>query len=323
MPRAIWKGSISFGLVNVPVGLYSATESKVVHFHQFDEKTGKRIHNKRVAEGSDRAIDYDDIVKGYEVSKGKYVMITPEELESVEPGPSRTIDIEDFIDLGEVDPVHFDKSYYLAPESGRGADKAYALLREAMTKSGKVAIARFVMRTKQYLGCIRPTGKVLVLETMFFPDEVRDPGDIEDVPGKVKLEPRELKAAQQLVESLSSRWDPKRYHDTYRERVLDLVKAKQKGREIVVEEREEERTDVADLMAALEASIREGRRQRAGGKLKTRAPSKKSSKKTSAGGGTLTKLAKDELVKRAAKADISGRSKMSKDELVDALKKAS
>src|SRR5687768_15454879 len=124
MPRAIWKGSISFGLVNVPVGLYSATESKDVHFHQFDEKSGKRVHNKRVPEGSNKEVDYDDIVKGYEVSKGRYVTVTPEELESVEPGPSRTIDIEDFIDLTEVDPIHFKKSYYLAPESGTGADKS-------------------------------------------------------------------------------------------------------------------------------------------------------------------------------------------------------
>ena len=312
MPRAIWKGSISFGLVNVPVGLYSATESKVVHFNQFDEKSGTRIHNKRVSEKG-KEVDYDDIVKGYEVSKGKFVMITPEELESVDPGQSRTIDIEDFVDLTEVDPVHFDKSYYLVPESGRGADKAYALLREAMTKSEKVGIGRFVMRTKQYLGCIRPSGKVLVLETMYFPDEVRDPGEL-DIPGKVKLEPRELKAAQQLVESLTSTWDPKRYHDTYRERVLELIEAKRKGKTVDVEPREE-REKVADLMAALEASITNIRE----GRSKKSSSSSSSTKKEQ----DLTSLSKDELQKRAAEAKVAGRSKMSKDELAEALQQAS
>ena len=311
MPRAIWKGSISFGLVNVPVGLYSATESKDVHFHQFEEDTGKRVRRKRVAEGTDREVEWDDIVKGYEVSKGKYVMITPEELESVEPGRSRTIDIEDFIDIDEVDPIYFEKSYYLAPESGRGAEKAYALLREAMTKSGKVAIGRIVMRGKQYLGCIRPRERVLVLETMFFHDEVRDAGDLEDVPGKVKIAPRELKAAQQLVESLTSAWEPDRYEDTYRERVLELIEAKRKGKEITVEPREERDDKVTDLMAALEASITSLRSGKGKGKGKGK------------GGDRLASLTKGELEERARKADISGRSRMTKDELVEALREAS
>ena len=256
MPRAIWKGSISFGLVNVPVGLYSATESKVVHFHQIDEKTGKRVHNKRVADGSNKEVEYDQLVKGYEVSKGKYVTITPEELEEIAPGASRTIDIEDFIDLADVDPVYFDKTYYLEPD-GRGADtgasKAYVLLREAMNKSEKVAIARFVMRGKQYLGCIRPSGNALVMETMYFPDEVRDPNDL-NIPKNPKLDDREVKAARQLVESLSSPWEPERYHDTYRERVLELIAAKKKGKTLDIEPAEE-RPRVDDLMAALEASI--------------------------------------------------------------------
>src|SRR3954471_47008 len=161
MPRAIWRGSISFGLVNVPVGLFSATESKTVHFNQLDRKTKKRVHQKRVVDGSNRDIDFDEIVKGYEVTKGNYVVVEPDELESVAPGASRAIDIEDFVDIADIDPVQYDKSYYLAPESGGGAEKAYALLREAMRDSGRVAIGRFVLRSKQYLACIRPSGDVL------------------------------------------------------------------------------------------------------------------------------------------------------------------
>ena len=283
MPRSIWKGSISFGLVNVPVGLYSATHSEDVHFNQFEEKTNKRVHNKRVAEGTDREVDYDDIVKGYEISKGKFVMVTPEELEAVEPGPSRTIDIEDFIDFTEIDPIHFKRAYYLAPEGERGADKPYALLREAMKRSGKVAIGRFVMRGKQYLGCIRPAGNVLVLETMYFPDEVRDPKEL-DVPGKLKLTDKELKIAQQLVDSLTSPWKPDRYHDTYRERVLELIKAKGKGKEVDFE-KPEPRGEVTDLMAALEASvsdIRERRKSSGTKKTKAAATKKKPSAKKAA-----------------------------------------
>jgi DNA end-binding protein Ku len=307
MARAIWTGSISFGLVNVPIGLYSANESKDVHFNQFEEKSGKRVHNKRVPEGSDREVKYEDIVKGYELSSGKYVLITPEELQSVEPGASREIAIEDFVDLAEIDPVQYKKTYYLVPEKGRGADKAYVLLREAMQASKKVAIGRFVMRGKQYLCCIRPTDKTLVLQTMYFPDEVRDPADLDGVPGKVKVGDREMKAAKQLIQSLSSTWDPKRYHDTYRERVLELIDAKKKGKELTIEPAPE-RESVSDLMAALEASVTDLRERR----NKKAAPKKQE----------LGALPKAELLELAKKADIAGRTKMSKDELVDALQKA-
>ena len=306
MPRAIWSGSISFGLVNVPVKLYSATDSKDVHFNQFQEGTGRRIHNKRVAEGTGREVEYEDIVKGYEIKDGKYVMVTPEELESVEPGKTRTIEIEDFVDLAEIDPVYFEKSYYLAPDGE--AQKSYALLREAMDRAGRVAIGRFVMRTKQYLAAIRPSGKALVLETMFFGDEVRDTKDL-DLPGKVKLSSRELEIADRLIDSLTVEFKPSSYKDTYRARVMDLIKRKQKGEEIVIEEREDDAPDAAsDLMAALEASISNIRDAR-----------DKKQKKA----GDLDDLTKQELLDRAAEADISGRSKMSKDELMKALRKAS
>jgi DNA end-binding protein Ku len=267
MPRAIWKGSISFGLVNVPIGLFAATESKTVHFHQLDRRTKKRVHNTRTIEGSSREVAFDDLVKGYEVTKGNYVVVEPEELESVEPEQSRTIDIEDFVEIADIDPIHYDKAYYLAPDGSGGATKAYGLLRDAMAKAGRVAVGRFVLRSKQYLACIRPADDVLVLHTMWFPDEVRDPKDL-DVPGKVKLTPKELKAARQLLDSLTADWDPDRYHDTYRQQVEKLLKAKAKGKEIAVEPREEQEP-ISDLMAALEASVTDLRERRAAKAKKT------------------------------------------------------
>jgi DNA end-binding protein Ku len=257
MARAIWSGAISFGLVNVPVKLFSATETRDVSFHQFQEGTGQRIRYKRVAAESGEEVGYDDIVKGYEVDKGRHVLVSPEELESVEPGRSHTIEIEDFVDLDRIDPVYYEKTYYLAPAKGAGAEKSYALLRRAMEDANKVAVARFVLRTKQYLAAIRPARGVLVLETMFFADEVRDPQrDIDDVPGDdVELGERERRIAGQLIESLTSDWEPERYHDTYRERVLELVGRKAEGEEVVVEAAAAEGGEVVDLMAALEASV--------------------------------------------------------------------
>ena len=288
MPRSIWNGAISFGLVNVPVQLFSATEEKDVHFNQFQKDTGKRIHNKRVAEGSDEEVPFSDIVKGYEVDDGRYVIVTPEELESVEPGKSRTIDIEDFVDLEDIDPVYFKTTYYIGPQEGAGADKAYALLRAAMERSGKIAIGRFVMRTKQYLVALRTSGNLLVLETMYFPDEIRDPKNL-GVKGDGGLGEKELKIADQLVRSLSSGWEPTKYKDTYRERVLDLIKRKAKGEDVVVERPKEEEADVVDLMAALEASL-----------AAARAPATKTTKKK-AGGAEKASAAKKTTKKKAAK----------------------
>ncbi len=266
MARAIWSGAISFGLVNVPVKLFSATETRDVSFHQLQEGTGQRIRYKQVAAESGEEVGYDDIVKGYEVDKGRHVLVSPEELESVEPGRSHTIEIEDFVDLDRIDPVYYEKTYYLAPAKGAGAEKSYALLRRAMEDANKVAVARFVLRTKQYLAAIRPARGVLVLETMFFADEVRDPQrDIDDVPGDdVELGERERRIAGQLIESLTSDWEPERYHDTYRERVLELIGRKAEGEEVVVEAAAAEGGEVVDLMAALEASVaaaRQGRKK--------------------------------------------------------------
>jgi DNA end-binding protein Ku len=255
MPRAIWSGSISFGLVTVPVKLYPATEQKDIQFHQFKEGTRQRIRNKRVAEETGREVDFEDIVKGYEVEKGKFVIVTPEELESVAPEKTRTIEITDFVDLSEIDPIYFEKTYYLAPEDDAGAKRAYALLAKAMEVEGKVAIGRFVMRTKEYLAAIRPKDGVLVLETMFFPDEIRQPSELENVPVRLRVDDRQVKMARQLIGTLSSDWDPKRYHDEYRERVLKLIRDKAKGKEVVLPEAAANETKVKDLMEALRESI--------------------------------------------------------------------
>lgn len=261
MPRAIWSGSLGFGLVNVPVKLFTAVEEKGIRFHQFKEGSVHRVRNKRVDEKTGREVDYDKVVKGYETSKGTYVMLTPEELESVEPGRTRTIDIEDFVDLDDVDPIYFDRTYYVAPD-GDAATRPYALLLDAMSRSGKVAIARFVMRTKQYLAAVRAGDGVLLLETMHFHDEIRAADDLDALPGRIKVADKERKIADQLIRSMATDFDPTRYQDTYRKAVLDLVKRKGKGEEIEVGERREEGTKVVDLMAALEASVKEARTKR-------------------------------------------------------------
>jgi DNA end-binding protein Ku len=254
MARAIWSGAISFGLVAVPVKLFPATEQKDIRFHQFKEGTQQRIRNKRVSEETGREVDYQDIVKGYEVEKGKFVIVTPEELEGVAPEKSRTIEIEDFVPLDEIDPIYFEKTYYLAPEDEAGAKKAYALLLEAMKKEGQVAIGRFVMRTKEYLAALRPMDGILTLETMYFPDEIRDASEVENVPVRTKAGEREVKMARELIGSLATSWDPKRYHDQYRERVLKLIRDKAKGKEVVLPEAPGP-SKVADLMEALRQSI--------------------------------------------------------------------
>ena len=277
MPRAIWSGAISFGLVNIPVKLYTAVEQKDVRFHQLDKATGKRIQNKRVIRGTDKEVEYEDLAKGYELSKGKMVVIDPEELEAAEPERTHTIEIEDFVELAEIDPIHYEKTYYVAPDGSSGASKAYMLLLKAMEDAGKVAIGRFVMRTKEYLVAIRPLrSNVLALETMYFPDEIRGVSDISSLPVKATVTKKERDIANRLLESLSRPWDPKRYRDTYRARVLELIKKKAKGKDIVTGEvEEEEARPVADLMAALEASLAAAK---SGPKSTKRAPAKKATK---------------------------------------------
>jgi DNA end-binding protein Ku len=317
MARAIWSGAISFGLVTVPVKLYSATESKSVSFHQLREGTGERIRYQRVGQESGEEVDYKDIVKGYEVEKGRHVIVTPEELESVAPEKSRTIDIEQFVDLAAVDPIYFDRTYYLGPQEDVGAEKPYRLLLEAMKDRGRAAVARFVMRGKEYLAIVRPIGDVLGLETMHFADEIRGPDAVENLPGKARVGDRELAMATQLVDAMTDDWDPAAFRDTYREAVLDLIERKAEGEQIAVE-RAAEPEPVEDLMAALRASV-EASRQRRGG---NGAGGSGAMARNDGQAGRLGELSKEELYDRASEAGIPGRSKMKKDELVEALQEA-
>ncbi|MBV9213829.1 MAG: Ku protein [Actinobacteria bacterium] len=254
MPRSIWTGAISFGLVNVPVKLYSAVSKKTVRFHQLHETDGVRIQQKRVCPADGEEVAWDDIVKGYEISPDRYVVVTSEELEALDPKKTRTIDIEEFVELDEIDPLYYDHPYFLLP--GQGATKPYKLLVTAMEKAGKVAIARVVIRTKEQLVAIRPLGEVLAMATMNFHDEVVDPESFDDAPGDdVETTKREVDMAEQLIESLTAEeFDPEKYHDTYREAVLDLIEKKAEGQEIVLQPAEEPEK-VPDLMAALEASL--------------------------------------------------------------------
>src|ERR687896_2632818 len=255
MPRAIWSGAISFGLVNIPVKLYSAVSKKTVRFHQIDSESGGRVRQKRVGPDGDE-VAYEQIVKGYEIGPDRYVTITSEELESLEPEKTRTIDIEDFVDLEDIDPIYYDHPYYLVPD--KGAAKAYGLLLQAMQESEKVAVARVVIRSKEQLVAIRPApGGVLTMETMIFSDEVVPTDDIDELPGakELKVSDREVKMAQQLIDSLSSDFEPEKYQDEYREKVLELIERKASGEEIAVQPEAPEPKKVPDLMAALEASL--------------------------------------------------------------------
>ncbi len=255
MARAIWSGAISFGLVNVPVKLYSATSPKTVRFHQLSGKTGARIRQKRVDPTTDEEVAYEDIVKGYEITPDTYVTIAPDELEALDPKATRTIDIEEFVDLAEIDPIYYDHSYYLAPAAG-GA-KAYRLLLDAMGESGKVGIGKVVLRSKQQLCALRPTGGVLTLTTMLFGDEVLAPDRLDELEaiGEAEATDRELAMAQQLIDTLSAEFHPENYRDEYRERVIELIERKAAGEEIAVAPQAEEPSAAPDLMAALEASL--------------------------------------------------------------------
>jgi DNA end-binding protein Ku len=269
MARAIWSGAISFGLVNIPVKLYSAVSRKTVRFHQLDSADNGRIQQKRVNPRTGEEVPYENLVKGYEIGPDRYVVVDPDELDSLSPEKTRTIDIEDFVDLEQIDPIFYDHPYYLVP--GTGAEKAYRLLLDAMDESGKVAIARVVLRSKENLVAIRPRDGVLTMETLLFSDEVIPPDDLDDLPeGGKKTTKRELDMAQQLIDSLASDFEPERYRDEYRDRVLDLIERKSQGEEIVVEAPAEEPKKVPDLMAALEASIAAGKSQ-GGSKKKPRA----------------------------------------------------
>lgn len=302
---------MSFGLVNVPVELYTATQQQDVAFHQFERDTNERVRYKRVAEGTDREVDYSDVVKGYETAKGQYVMLDQEELEAADPGKSRSIDIGDFVSLSEIDPIYYEKTYYLAPSQRKGDEggaKAYALLRDAMSQAGLAGIGSFVMRGKEYLALVRPWKRVLALETLYFADEVRDPEELLDsLPRETRSDSRELKTAVDLVRQLRTDWEPEKYEDSYRIRLLEIIEEKAEGNEIHVEPEAGESGEVIDLMEALQRSIDQA----------------KSGGKSGSGSGGLGALSKDELYEKASELDVRGRSKMSRKQLEAAVRKAS
>src|SRR3954463_9723832 len=253
MPRSIWSGAISFGLVNVPVKLYSAVSRKTVRFHQLHDADHVRIQQKRVCPADGEEVAYDNIVKGYEISPDQYVVIEPEELEALDPKKTRSIEIQEFVDLDEIDPIYFDHPYYLAP--GTGASKPYRLLLQAMQETNKVAIARVVIRQKENLVAIRATGNVMTMATMVFHDEVISPDTLDELPDDdADASKREVEMAEQLIASLAAEFEPEKYHDEYRERVIELIEAKAQGEEITIQAPEEP-AQVPDLMAALEQSL--------------------------------------------------------------------
>ncbi len=317
MPRAVWTGSISFGLVMIPVRLYPATNPQDVRFHELTA-TGRRVRHQRVVEEaghversdatvdgfdgsfpegppddwaeaarradvrhdeapetseetmdaeaprpSRRPVPYEDIVKGYEVEPGSYVTVSREELEALRPERSRTVEIEEFVDLPDIDPVYFEKSYWLVPHSDGIAERPYALLARAMERAGKVGIGRIVLRTKEHLAAIRPTQGVLMLETLFYADEVRDPRSLGWPLGDATMGERETRVAEQLIELLAAEWDPARHVDRYRERVRELLEAKAAGRRLTVREPEPETPPILDLMASLKASVEAAKRRTA------------------------------------------------------------
>ena len=313
MPQAVWVGDISFGLVNIPVKLYSATASKRVRFHQYEAGTGRRIRYARVAAGpapeqppppppegeteqeaprgaepieesvaampadrpreetgaampaepgDDTEVPWEEVVRGYEIEPGRVVTVTPEELDSIAPERSRQVEVERFVDLSDIDPVYFEKSYYVVPQAGRGTERPYWLLFRAMEAEGKVAVGRFVMRTKEYLAAIRPAEHVLMLETVFYADEVRDPKEVW-FPLVEEPSERELSVARHLVEALDGEWEPARHRDRYRDQLLDLLHSKAEDALVLPQPDEVPATDtVTDLMKALEASVEAAKQSR-------------------------------------------------------------
>jgi DNA end-binding protein Ku len=254
MPRSIWTGAISFGLVNVPVKLYSAVQRKGVRFNQLDAEGNVRIKMQRINPVTGEEVPYERLVKGYEVGPDRYVVVEPDELEALEPRRTKTIDILDFVELAEIDPIFYDHPYYLAP--GAGGSKPYKLLLDAMRETGKVGIAKVVIRQKEALVALRPHGDLLQMDTLIYFDEIVPQDRIDELPDEsVEVTDRELAIAKQLVESLATRWEPEQYRDEYREKVLELIESKAAGEEIAVQPEAQEAAPVPDLMSALKASL--------------------------------------------------------------------
>ncbi|MGW1520804.1 non-homologous end joining protein Ku [Streptomyces sp. NPDC002287] len=337
MARPVWAGNLSFGLVSLPVGLYTATDSHTIHFHQLQRGTSDRIRNRRVNERTGEEVQLDDIVKGFDTGD-EYVLVEPSELDEIAPGRSRSLEIAGFVDLAEVDPIFFDKTYYLGPR-GSEYGKVYSLLEQALAKAGKAGIATFVMRQHEYLVALKAENGLLTLHTLHWADEIRDPKkEIDTLPGKAKASEKELTMAEQLINAMSMDWDPEQFHDTFQEKVAALIEAKKAGESVEKAEPAAAPTGAVDLMEALRASIeRAGSPKATGGKASTSRRATASGSGSSKGASTkpsakkrirsepkedLSGLTKADLYKKAAAAHVPGRSHMSREDLVEALTSA-
>jgi DNA end-binding protein Ku len=278
MARSIWKGSISFGLVNIPVGLYAAETRNDISFKMLDKKTMSPIHYKRVAEESGKEVPWEQTVRGYEFESGKYVVLSDADLKGAAPEATQTIDIVDFVDLEEISPLYFDKPYYLAPDK-KGA-KAYALLRETLRRTGKVGIAKVVIRTREYLAAVVARGEVLTLELMRYAHELRDPDELEVPRGKEGVTDREIDMAERLVEGMVAAWDPEKYKDTYRNDVMKMIEKRVEAGELEgssapAPKPEKPQSNVVDLMALLKQSLDNKPKKGAPAKAAAKTPAKK------------------------------------------------
>lgn len=336
MARPVWAGNLSFGLVSLPVGLYTATDSHTIHFHQLQRGTADRIRNRRVNERTGKEVDLDDIVKGYDTG-GEYVLVEPKELDEIAPGRSQALEISGFVDLDEVEPIFFDKTYYLGPR-GEGYEKVYSLLEQALAKTGRAGIATFVMRQHEYLVAVKAEDGLLTLHTLHWADEIRNPKDeVAGLPGKAKGTAKEVQMAEQLIEAMSMKWDPDQFHDTFQEKVASLIQAKQAGATVEKAEPAPKPTDTVDLMEALRASVdrarspKDTRTEKASTSTRARGGSGAGGAKKPAGKKRIRSapepdlegLTKADLYKKAAAADIPGRSHMTRADLVVALRSAS
>lgn len=339
MARAVWGGALTFGLVSLPIQMFTATDSHTIHFHQLERGTSDRVRNQRVNERTGKEVPLDAIVKGYDVGD-EYVLVEPDELEDIAPGRSKVLEVVGFVALDDVEPIFFDKTYYLGPK-GKDYAKTYALLTQAMQHQEKAAIATFVMRSREYLVAVKAEAGMLTLHTRHWADEIRDPRNIETIPGDVKVAQRELRMAEQLIDALSMEWKPEEFHDTYQEEVTKLVEAKRTGKAMDKTEAPAESTNVVDLMETLRASVdraknpegHDGKRE-AGGpaspptdikkaakqrKVRAGDKGKRKASRVSSKSADLASLTKAELYQKAAESDIPGRSSMTRDDLVRAL----
>ncbi|MDX6760084.1 MULTISPECIES: non-homologous end joining protein Ku [Streptomyces] len=327
MARPVWAGNLSFGLVSLPVGLYTATDSHTIRFHQLQRGTSDRIRNRRVNERTGEEVGLSDIVKGYDAG-GEYVLVEPKELDEIAPGRSQTLEMAGFVDLDEVEPIFFDKTYYLGPR-GKEYEKVYSLLEQALSRTGKAGIATFVMRQHEYLVAVKAEDGLLTLHTLHWADEIRNPEDqIDGLPGKARGTAKEVRMAEQLIEALAMKWDPEQFHDTFQEKVAALIEAKKAGETVEKAEPAAEPTGAVDLMEALRASVERARSPKGDGGKAT-ASGKAAAKKAPAKKRVRAKpkedlgsLSKADLYKKAAAANVSGRSHMTRDDLVEALSSA-